>query len=276
MTSVRLAANQYGKSEVRLVRVDRDGAEHAVTDLNVSVALQGDLAAAHLDGDNSYVLPTDTQKNLVYAFARDGVGEIEDFALRLGRHIVAEHASITRAEIDIEGYGWQRLGPHSFSRTGPEVKTARVVVDTGVEPTVESGLRGLILMNTTDSEFVGFIRDRYTTLPEATDRILATEVEAVWRHGAWPGGWDATHTAIRAALVEAFVDTYSRSLQETLYRMGERALAVAPGVAEIRLRLPNKHHFPVDLAPFGLDNPGEVFVATDRPYGLIEGTVSRL
>jgi urate oxidase len=75
--------------------------------------------------------------------------------------------------------------------------------------------------------------------------------------------------------VEAFAATHSLSLQQTLYAMGEAVLAARPEVCEVRLSLPNKHHFLVDLGPFGLDNPGEVFFVADRPYGLIEGAVQR-
>lgn len=273
---VRLVANQYGKAEVRLVRVDRDTPRHDVTDLTVSVTLQGDLAATHLTGDNANVLPTDTQKNTVYAFARDGIGPIEEFGLRLARHFVATQPAISRARVQIERHPWERLGPHSFARGGAETRTATATVNEA-HAHVESGLHGLVLMNTTDSEFAGFARDEFTTLPEAKDRILATEVDATWRHTGLtpPGGWDAEYAAVRAALIDAFTGTYSRSLQQTLYAMGERVLAVVPGVDQVRLSLPNKHHLPVDLSPFGRDNPGEVFVATDRPYGLIEGTVTR-
>jgi len=270
-----LAGNQYGKAETRLVRVTRDGDRHAVKDLNVSVTLAGDLAATHLTGDNSGVLPTDSQKNTVYAFAgEDGVGEVEEFGLRLARHFVTSQPAITRARLSIEEYGWVRLGPHSFQRAGGQVRTATVTVDGGGEWVV-SGLTGLVLLNSTDSEFVGFVRDRYTTLPEATDRILATAVDARWRHAGVDTDWAASFAGVREALVAAFVQTYSRSLQQTLYVMGRRVLEERPEVVEVRLSLPNRHHLPVDLVPFGLANANEVFVATDRPYGLIEGTVTR-
>jgi len=279
-----LGDNQYGKAETRVVWVIRDGPRHDLRDLNVSISLTGDLAATHLTGDNAQVLPTDSQKNTVYAFAkRHGVDQIEDFGLLLARHFVTSQPSITRARVDIEQYAWQRLGPHSFQRAGAEVRTASVTVD-GDATRVVSGLTGLVLLNSTDSEFAGFVRDPYTTLPEAHDRILATAVDARWRHagpvGAGPaadgtGGWADSHNRVRAALVAGFVETYSRSLQQTLYAMGERVLRECAGIVEIRLSLPNKHHLLVDLTPFGLDNPGEVFVATDRPYGLIEGMVRR-
>jgi urate oxidase len=273
--AIVLGANQYGKAEVRLVRVDRDGARHGLRDLTVSVALAGDLADTHLTGDNSTVLPTDSQKNTVYAFARQGgVDQIEDFGLLLARHFVETQPSISRARVELTEHGWQRLGPHSFRRSGDEVRVAAVTV-TGDEVSVESGLAGLVLLNSTDSEFSGFVQDRYTTLPETTDRILATAVDARWRHTGSTGDWAASYEEVRAALVGAFVDTYSLSLQQTLYAMGSRALEARPEVAEIRLSLPNRHHLLVDLSPFGLDNPGEVFVATDRPYGLIEGIMTR-
>jgi urate oxidase len=273
---VVLGANRYGKAEIRLVHVARESPTHELTDLNVSVALAGDLAGAHVDGDNSAVLPTDTQKNTVYAFAVEhGVGEIEDFALRLGRHFVTSQPAISWARVAIERYPWRRLGPHSFERSGSEVRTATVTV-TGDDAWVVSGVTDLVLMNTTDSEFVGFVRDGYTTLPDAKDRILATAVTASWRHAtAASSGWAASHHGARAALVAAFTGTYSKALQQTLYAMGARVLAERPELVEVRLSLPNRHHFLVDTTPFGLANDGAVFHADDRPYGLIEGVVQR-
>ncbi|GIG92638.1 factor-independent urate hydroxylase [Plantactinospora endophytica] len=288
--AIVLGANQYGKAEVRLVRVRRDGPRHELRDLTVSVALAGDLAEVHSSGDNAHVLPTDSQKNTVYAFAREhGVGQVEEFGLLLARHFVRTVPAITRARVTLTEHGWQRLGPHSFQRDGTESRVATVTVDAaggvdadgdGTGSSVESGLTGLVLLNSTDSEFRGYLKDQYTTLPETDDRILATAVEAYWRHGeVEPAGggkyWAESYAGVRAALVGAFVDTYSRSLQQTLYAMGHRVLVERPEITQVRLALPNRHHLLVDLSPFGLDNPGEVFVATDRPYGLIEGTVTR-
>jgi urate oxidase len=272
---ITLGPNRYGKAEIRLVRVARDSRRHDLKDLNVSVTLAGELRATHLTGDNAPVLTTDSQKNTVYAFARRyGVGEIEEFGLRLARHFVDSQPTITRARVHVEEYGWQRLGPHSFQRAGAETRTATVSYD-GDAAWVVSGLTDLVLLNSTDSEFRGYVKDPYTTLPETDDRVLATAVNARWRHAAADGDWGDSYAAARALLCEAFVDTYSRSLQQTLYAMGERLLAHRSEIAEVRLSLPNKHHLVVDLSPFGLDNPNEVFHADDRPYGLIEGTVLR-
>jgi urate oxidase len=274
--AIVLGPNRYGKAETRLVRVSRDGDTHTLADLTVGVSLSGDLTGTHHTGDNSAVLPTDTMKNTVYAFAKEyGVGEPEEFALRLGRHFVDTQAPIRAARVTVEAYGWRRLGPHSFQRAGDHVRTASVTV-TAEQEQVVSGVTGLVLLNTTASEFHGFPRDKYTTLPETTDRILATAVDAKWRHtNAGGDNWAKSHEGALGALTEAFVNTYSLSLQQTLFAMGSHLLGNRPEIAEVRLALPNKHHYLVDLSPFGLGNDNEVFIAGDRPYGLIEGTVTR-
>ncbi|RNF81460.1 factor-independent urate hydroxylase [Streptomyces botrytidirepellens] len=280
-----LGQNQYGKAETRVVRMVRDGDVHHIKDLNVSVALSGDMADVHRHGDNTGVLPTDTMKNTVYAFAKErGIATAEHFGIELARHFVGSQETIRTARVRIEEYAWERIetgreARHSFVRAGQETRTAQVRYD-GRDWEVLSGLRDLTVMNSTDSEFHGFVKDPYTTLPEARDRILATDVHARWRHG-WSDAarpepdWDAAYEGARADLLAAFAETYSLSLQQTLYAMGARVIERRPGIDEIRLSLPNKHHFLVDLAPFGLTNDNEVYFAADRPYGLIEATVLR-
>jgi urate oxidase len=270
---VTLGPNRYGKAGVRVVRVTR-GDQHQLRDWNVSVSLSGELTAVHLSGDNSAVLPTDTQKNTVYVMAkRLGGIEPEAFALALAEHFVSSQPTISRARVEIEEYGWDRLGDHSFARSGGETRTATVVHDEVHGTTVVGGLRNLVLLNTTHSEFSGFITDEYTTLAETTDRVLATEVNAEWRFRGTSVDWVAAYTDARQALLNGFVGTYSFSLQQTLYAMGSRIIESVPEICEVRLALPNKHHFLVDLSPFGLSNDDEVYYAADRPYGLIEGHV---
>ncbi len=273
-----LGPNRYGKAETRLVRVTRHGDAHHLKDLNVSVALSGDMTEVHLRGDNAAVLPTDTQKNTVYAFAKKhGIGAIEDFALLLARHFVDSQPAIHHARVEIEEYFWERdpdVG-HSFVRSGRETRTAVARHGGNGAAHVVSGLKDLTVLNSTGSEFHGYVKDEYTTLRETRDRVLATAVAARWRHAAPEGDWDRSYERARAALLAAFARTHSLSLQQTLYAMGARVLADCPEVCEVRLALPNRHHFLVDLSPFGLDNDNEVFFAADRPYGLIEGAVLR-
>jgi urate oxidase len=269
-----LGTNRYGKAEVRVVHVDRNRQPHAIRDWNVSVSLAGDMREVHLSGANDQVLPTDTQKNTVYALAQQlGGVEPEAFALALGRHFVERQPAISRARIQLDSYGWTAIGPHSLVRSGGEIRTTTVIVDEQSGSWVLGGLRELTLLNTTDSEFWGFARDEYTTLAETTDRMLATSVEVQWRFRTADCDWALAHDKARQALLDAFTDTYSYSLQQSLYAMGSRVLAEVPELCEVRLVLPNKHHFLVDLSPFGQPNDNEVYLAADRPYGLIEGQV---
>ncbi|MDX2811158.1 factor-independent urate hydroxylase [Streptomyces sp. NPDC006207] len=284
MSPTRLGQNQYGKAETRVVRVTRDGGTHHVRDLNVSVALSGAMDDVHYSGSNAAVLPTDTTKNTVFAFAKQyGIDSPEQFGIHLARHFVTSQGSIERARIRIEEYAWERITQeHSFVRGGRETRTTEVTFDGGRWQVV-SGLKDLVVMNTTDSEFWGFVKDRYTTLPETRDRVLATEVSARWRFG-WTRDedpappWEESWAEVRRHLLDAFAGTYSLSLQQTLYAMGDRVVEHRPEIDEVRLSLPNKHHFLVDLEPFGLKNDtpdSAVYFAADRPYGLIEGTVLR-
>lgn len=279
-----LGDNQYGKAETHVVRITKsgsDGETHEIKDLNVSISLVGDFAASHLSGDNSKIVPTDTQKNTVFAFAREpALDEAEDFAVRLARHFVGEFASVNRARVSIEEYPWSRITvdgkphPHAFVRGGAEKRLATATC-TNDGTWVVSGISDLVVLKSTGSEFSGYPKDRFTTLEETRDRVLATSLAARWRHATVDVDWAQSFTETRRLLLETFAIKHSLAIQQSLYAMGEAVLNAQPEVAEIRLSMPNKHHFAVDLSPFGLTNDNEVFYASDRPYGLVEGTVTR-
>ena len=282
-----LGANQYGKAESRVVRIYRDTARHEIRDLNVSTSIRGDFTDAHVTGDQAQVLPTDTQKNTAFAFAKEhGVRSPEEYAVTLGSRLLEATPVATGVLVRVEEYPWDRVTiggrehEHTFVRRGGEVRTVEVDV-TRVGVRISSGLTDLVVLKSTDSEFKGFLRDEYTTLPDADDRILATSLTATWRHAHDSAeqvadvDWDTEHRSARGLLLEAYATTYSHALQETLYAMGRLLLERVPTIVEVSFAAPNKHHFQVDLEPFGLDNPGEVFIAADRPYGLIEATVTR-
>ncbi|MFJ4079429.1 factor-independent urate hydroxylase [Streptomyces iakyrus] len=289
-----LGQNQYGKAENRVVKITRDGATHHIKDLNVSVALSGDMDEVHYSGSNANVLPTDTTKNTVYAFAKEhGIESAEQFGIHLARHFVTSQEPIHRARIRIEEYAWERIEAsdatsqfigadqvkHSFVRKGQEVRLTQITYD-GEKWEVVSGLKDLVVMNSTNSEFWGYVKDRYTTLKEAYDRILATEVSGRWRFN-WTDdeqrmpNWEKSYEQVKKHMLQAFAETYSLSLQQTLYQMGSRIINHRSEIDEVRFSLPNKHHFLVDLEPFGLKNDNEVYYAADRPYGLIEATILR-
>jgi urate oxidase len=284
--AIVLGPNRYGKAENRVVRIYREAPRHEVRDLNVSTALRGRFEAAHTDGDQSQVLPTDSQKQTVYAYAKTKAWDsIEQYALELARHFVDDIDPVHSARVEIEQFGWERVlvdgaeHDHTWVRRGPEVRTTAVTVDgSGKDQRtwIVGGIKDLTILKSTGSEFHGFLQDPYTVLEPTTDRVMATSLDANWRFTSstlLPDvDWDAAYDTIRKALVETFATLHSLALQQTLYAMGRAALEACPFLAEIRLSAPNKHHFVYDLARFGIENKGEVFHADDRPYGLIQAT----
>jgi len=279
-----LGENRYGKSRVRLVTVRRGPERYHLRDLTVAVALEGDFAAAHTAGDNTGVVATDTMKNTVYAFARDRLtASPEAFGLELARHF-AGHASVARASVELQEHRWSRVqadgreAADAFARTGDLTRLASVRVDGDGAAVVEAGIDDLTVMKTTKSAFTGFDRDRFTTLPEVDDRLMATKIRATWGYrGDLVGGidFDAAWERALAALLGAFANHFSRSVQESIWIMGTAMMDAEGSIDWVRMVLPNLHHWIVDLAPFGLDNPGEVFVSTTEPHGLIDATVRR-
>jgi urate oxidase len=276
-----LAENSYGKSGIRLVKILRGGDRHDFRDVTLSVRLEGDFAAAHVAGDNSAVLPTDTMKNTVYALAKDHFDrDIESFGLFLTEHFVRNNPPVARARVELSEQPWERLTvagrphPHAFSRPGGERRTSRVT-RTRQGAVVESGLEDLVIAKSERSGFSGFLKDGFTTLKETEDRILATAVKASWTYAGAPEDFDRAFQGIRRTMLETFATHDSASVQHTLYAMGEAVLKGHPEVTEVRLSLPNRHHIPVDLSFFGLENRNEIFVATEEPFGLIEATVKR-
>ena len=279
-TRIVLGSNQYGKAEVRLVKVTRDTARHQLEDLSVTSQLHGDFEAAHTQGDNSQVVATDTQKNTIYAFARDGVGSPEEFLGRLAAHFTTGFDWVSGGRWAAEQYFWNRINDHdhAFAKDKSEIRTAVLLAADGRTHLV-SGHHRPDRPENHRLRIPRLPRDRYTTLAETTDRILATDVTAKWRYadGADLTGLDfnAVYASVRNLLLDAFAATHSLALQQSMFEMGKAVLQAHPEIDEVRLSLPNNHHFLVDLAPFGLDNPNEVFFAADRPYGLIEAAVLR-
>jgi urate oxidase len=278
---IELGEDRYGKQAIRLVRLIKGPDGHVVRDLTVGITLAGAFAASYVEGDNRDVVATDTMKNTVYAFARDRFdGSIEAFGRSLAEHF-AGFPQVERATVALREHRWDRLtgpggapAPDAFARDGSWTRVASVVATTG-GVSIEAGIEDLVVMKTAKSSFTGFPRDAYTTLPESSDRIMATQVSARWRYASPDIDHDAVFEAVRATFLAVFAEHDSPSVQASIWIIGRAILERHPEVAEISMALPNLHHWLVDLAPFGLDNPGLVFVATREPHGLIEATIRR-
>jgi urate oxidase len=280
-----LGENRYGKSRIRLVTVRRGPDRHHLRDLTVAVSLEGKFDRAHTGGDNAGLIATDTMKNTVYALARDRLTSSPDaFGLELARHF-AGYPLVERATVDIAEHPWARVAKadrpaaDAFVRSGELTRLAAVSVESAGAVEVQAGLDDLTVMKTTKSAFKGFDRDRFTTLPEVDDRLMATKVRATWgyRRTAVDGGldFDAAWERARTALLGSFAEHFSPSVQASIWIMGTAMLDAEASIDWVRMVLPNLHHWTVDLAPFGMDNPGEVFVSTTEPHGLIDATVRR-
>ncbi len=277
---IELAANRYGKAAIRIVRVGRDTTPHTLRDLTVSIALEGDFTAAHTDGDNRHVVATDTMKNTAYAFAAEHLtGAIETYATSLARHFL-EESQVDRAIVNVREHAWHpidvagRPAPDAFVRSGEgtRVTTVAVARDGMV---VEAGVEDLVVMKTTRSAFTGFPRDRFTTLAETDDRLMATKLTAIWTYGSLDLDHDRVWRDTRTTLLETFADHDSPSVQASVWIMAKAMLERHAEIEEVRMVLPNLHHWTVDLSTFGLANDRQVYVSTTEPHGLIEATVRR-
>lgn len=278
-----LSQNNYGKSEVRLVKVKRHADRHDLRDLSVDVALEGDFEAAHMRGDNTGLLATDTMRNTIYVLAKDHPLEnIEEFGLALVDHFLEAGPTVKGVRVRLTEFLWSRIEvngrghEHSFVRDSTK-RTATVTGDGNGNRQVEAGLGNLLILKTTASGWEGYLKEKYTTIQETSDRILATIVTADWSYG---GNTDLDFSrlwySVRDQILTTFTDHYSPSMQNTLYRMGRAVIEGLPEVQRIHLSFPNKHHIPFNLSSFGVENNNEIFWATNEPYGLIEGTVEKI
>jgi urate oxidase len=279
---ISLAENKYGKSRVRLVQVQRHSGRHDFREWMVEILVTGDFASCFAAGDNSAILPTDTMKNTVYSLARDSSSTcIEDFANELAAFLLKRNSQISSVQVSIAEKTWDHLvvegksHPTTFVQSTAELQTTEIVREQGGSSTVWSGLDNLVIMKTADSAFSGFQKDSLTTLPETSDRLFGTALRARWKYQPSAVSFSTLRTGIRQTLLTVFAEHASKSVQHTLYAMGETVLQEVAEILEIELVMPNKHCLPVDLSRFGQDNPNEIFVPIDEPHGYIEARLRR-
>lgn len=279
---IELARKQYGKSRVRLVRLKRDQDRHHLREWTLEVLLEGDFESCFKDGDNSKVLPTDTMKNTVYSLARKSSARCtEEFAKELICFLLTRNLQVSQAEVSISETPWDHAvtggkpHPTTFVQATGERQTTKVTGRQGGEFSVVSGLENLIIMKTAGSAFEGYVQDSLTTLPPTTDRLLGTALRASWNYGSPEADFDRLRMGIREILLAVFAGHQSKSVQHTLYAMGEGVLKGVAEVSEIELTMPNIHCVPVDLSRFGQDNPNEIFAPIDEPRGCIQARLRR-
>jgi urate oxidase len=276
-----LVRNTYGKGRVRIMRVKRDGDRHEVRELTVKAMLEGGFDRAYTKADNSAVVATDTIKNIVNVVARENLGlDTEAFVEALAQRYLDRYPQAERTIITAWETRWVRFAvggvphSHSFLLDGNGKPVAHLTA-TREASTLQSGIEGFTFMKSTASGWENYVKDEYTTLPETADRLCATSMDARWTWTKAPNDYATANRRILAAMLELFATTYSASVQDSLYRMGEAALEAVPEIADISMACPNKHYLPLNLSPLGMDNPNAVFIPTDEPHGQIECTVAR-
>ena len=277
-----LISHSYGKARVRVMRIHRDGDYNEVRELGVQMMLDGDFAASFTDGDNRSVIATDTIKNVAYIVARETMTACaEEYGQAVAARFLQRYEQVTQVTVSLHETRWTRVSfggkphPHSFVLDANGKPTATVVAPRGAAPSLTSGIEGYTFLKSTGSGWVDYVMDDYTTLPPTTDRVAATAMDAQWTWLSAPEHYEATNARVLATMLEVFATTYSRGVQDSLFRMGEAALAAVPELATVRLACPNKHYLPMRLEPFGMSSDNMVFVATDEPHGQIECLVGR-
>lgn len=289
----QLIRQSYGKHRVRFSKINRASSDpnrandpadrHDFFEASVDVELEGDFEHAYTQGDNRLVVATDTCRNTIYVLAKDDpIHSLESFGIVVAKHFLNQYDHVSRVTISLEQQRWHRMqdSAHGFVGTDRETPTAQI---TGTRSSsgalvidLSSGIRNLMIAKTTQSGFSDFHRDEFRTLPDVDDRILATVMSASWIYDVDPFiDFNEVRRSIGDRMLATFLDHYSRSVQETLYRMATAALESCNKVHSITLTMPNKHHIRFNLEPFGRSNENEVFVVTDEPFGYITATVGR-
>ena len=306
-----LAAHQHGKSRVRVARVWRDGPTHTFVEWSVDTVLESQMAHAFLEGSNSDMTATDTQKNTVYYIAKTlrPNAAPEDFAVALARHFVLTYPKVTKAKVTVSQAPWQRHSQagqahdHAFEMLASGTRTAYAEHDDAGITVVHGGISDWRVLKTTQSGYegapptttaqsaarapflthaeprAGFCKDEYTALKDTRERMLATSVTATWKYSGQLPCYHKPFEAVRIAMAAAFFGpphegVYSPSVQYTLFEMGKAAVAAVAAVESVKLKMPNIHFLP--CSPLNSESfADDVYVATSEPHGTIDAIVTR-
>jgi urate oxidase len=276
-----LLQNTYGKGRVRVLRLYRDGQYHEPRETSAKVLLEGDFGLSYTGPDNSTVIATDSIKNIVNVVGRENLRlNTEEYGIAIAKKFLDGYPQVDRVNVELVETQWQRLSvdgkPHGFgfTRLGNGNPIAKIVASRN-STEITSGVDGFTFMKTTESGWVDYVMDEHTSLAETRDRIAATSMLATWRWTRNPKSFSEANSTILQAMIKEFATTYSEGVQDSMYRMGLRALEAAPEISEVAMAMPNLHYIPMNLSHFKLDNPGVMFLPTNEPHGQIECTVGR-
>ncbi|XP_070581881.1 uricase-like [Ptychodera flava] len=277
----------YGKNGVKVLRVCRHGNMHHVKEVEVNTELTLATKKDYTHGDNSDIIPTDTQKNTVYALAKiKGISSIEQFGIDLCSHFLT-HPQVIKTSMYIEETPWKRIDNsgkehvHAFILKPEAIRFCQVVQEKYGKPSVSAGLKGMKVLKTTNSGFEGFVRDKYTTLPEVKDRFFSTTVFCRWKYdNLFSLDFDTAWETVKNTILDEFAGppergVYSPSVQMTMHLTANHAMAKISQISEVEMTMPNSHYFTIDMTKLGMENKDEVMLPADKPAGNIRLAMKR-
>jgi urate oxidase len=273
-------SSSYGESQLRLLRIVRRGDRDDPQDLTIALRFEGDFAPAFREGSAAGVLPGEALKNLVYKVAREERHPaIETLGLALCDRVLRQHAQIGRVRVDISEQPWARVDAggkaqgQAFTPLAHERRTT-AIVSNGTRISVSSGIEDLTLMRTSGLAPSRRVRDPEDEAADGLQRLLIASLSLTWSYTEGDIAFGPYRQGIRAAVVETFAWHASRSVQHTLYAIGDVIVASYQEISAVTLALKERPYRAADLLELSLDADA-LFVAYDEPLGIVEVTVER-
>ncbi|MGH8186300.1 MAG: factor-independent urate hydroxylase, partial [Steroidobacteraceae bacterium] len=190
------------------------------------------------------LVATDSMKNFIQreTFAFEG-DDLADYCRFLGSKFLATYPQVEGAQVSAVEIPYGCVGGDvAFAPSGPERATARVELGRGSVLEAVAGIRGFKLLRLRGSAFEGFVRDRYTTLPDIRNRPVHMWLDVEWRYTDTDAafGHNSVTAHARAIVTEVFSSFESGSIQQVIYQMGTRLLEKIPSLAEVHLEANNR------------------------------------
>ncbi len=272
----------YGKGDVSVYRLNRDGAQPAVFGANVLILIYGDAFwPTYTEGDNTSLVATDSMKNFIQRETLNFTGDdLESYCHFIAEKFMTTYAQAEGAQVSATRIPYDALPGSAgvaFEPAGPDQSHAQIeLVRDGTELRIaeaRSGIRGFRLLRLNGSAFRGFVRDQYTTLPDIANRPLHMWLDLDWSYidsGA-AFSFGTVTAAVRKLVHDVFNEFASGSIQQVIYQMGSRILAEIPGIAEVNLEANNRTW---DSVADREESAG-VFTEPRPPYGCLGLTLRK-
>lgn len=249
--------NYYGKADVIAYRLRPPG---ELFSANVTMLVYGEAFwNTYTTGDNTGLVATDSMKNFIqWETANFDGSELPAYCRFLAEKFLATYPQTGGVQVDATEIPYD--GADEFVPRATERAVARIEATRAGVVEARSGVYGFKLLRLGGSAFAGFVRDRYTTLPDTADRPLHMWLDVDWLGDGVPAA------QVRGLVHEVFRYFVSGSIQQVIYQIGTRMLAEFPALLEVRLEANNRTWEPV----------GEgIFTDPRPPFGVLGLTMRR-